>query len=90
MDLAVDALATHRLVKLVTDDVITAPLREKIFEKYPPQEDSWSYALTCPWCAGIWIAAGVVAARRLLPKAWAPVAELLALSSAAGVIQEKL
>lgn len=90
MDFLVDALATHRIVKLVTDDVITSKLRERIFEKYPPEEDKWSFALTCPWCAGIWVSAGVVVARRIVPKPWRIVAEMLAMSSVAGIIQEKI
>ncbi|QYG93992.1 DUF1360 domain-containing protein [Iamia sp. SCSIO 61187] len=42
--------------------------------------------LTCRWCAGMWIAAGVVGARTLAPKAWSPVARTLALSAAATLI----
>lgn len=85
----VDVLATHRVTRLVTEDVITQSARQKIFEKYPPNEDSWSYALTCPWCASIWIGAGVAFARKFYPRVWNPVAELLAFSSAAGLIQER-
>ena len=39
--------------------------------------------ITCRWCAGVWIAGGVVAARRLAPRAWDPVATAMALSAAA-------
>lgn len=42
--------------------------------------------VTCRWCAGVWVAAGVVAARALAPEAWRPVAKLLALSCAAPLI----
>lgn len=42
--------------------------------------------ITCRWCAGIWIAGGVVAARRLAPRAWTPVATGLALSAAATLL----
>lgn len=42
--------------------------------------------LTCRWCASVWIAAGVVAARRLAPSLWAPAARLLALSSASTLL----
>lgn len=45
-----------------------------------------AFLVTCPWCAGMWVALGVVAARRLLPRAWEPLAEALALSAAAGII----
>lgn len=42
--------------------------------------------ITCRWCAGMWIAAGVVGARSLAPRAWTPVARTLALSAAATLI----
>jgi len=39
--------------------------------------------VTCRWCAGIWIAGGVVAARRLAPGVWEPIGRGLALSTVA-------
>ncbi len=42
--------------------------------------------LTCRFCASVWVAFGVVAARRLAPRAWAPVATALALSSASTLL----
>lgn len=42
--------------------------------------------ITCRWCAGMWIAAGVVGARAVAPRAWSPVAKTLALSAAATLI----
>jgi hypothetical protein len=39
--------------------------------------------VTCRWCAGVWIAGGVAAARRCAPTAWDPVARGLALAAAA-------
>jgi hypothetical protein len=76
-----DALAVHRLTRLVVDDVITEPLREAVYKRYPPHDRSLSYVLTCPHCASVWVAAGVVLARILAPGLWSPVAKLLALSA---------
>lgn len=87
--LLVDVLAGHRLTRLVTEDVITAPAREKIFKKYPPTEDRWSYALTCPWCTSMWLGLGIAVFRKFFPEVWNPVAEALAISSAAGLIAER-
>jgi len=39
--------------------------------------------VTCRWCAGVWIAAGVTLARNAIPELWEPVGRGLALSSAA-------
>lgn len=42
--------------------------------------------VTCRWCAGFWVAVGVVAARRLAPRAWRPLADALAFSAAAALL----
>lgn len=38
--------------------------------------------VSCRWCSSVWVAFGVVAARRLAPRCWSPIATALALSSA--------
>lgn len=111
--LLVDAMATYRLTRLATADVISEPLRrsivvrslgspiEEVTELTEVAEETEgpitaqeavdaltdppkvARLITCRWCAGMWIAAGVVAARRLAPKAWDPLADVLALSAAA-------
>jgi hypothetical protein len=42
--------------------------------------------ITCPWCAGVWIAGGVVAMRVFTPRAWARAARVLAMSEVAGLL----
>lgn len=42
--------------------------------------------ITCRWCAGMWIAGGVVAARRIAPTRCDPAAKALALSATAVLI----
>lgn len=42
--------------------------------------------ITCRWCFSVSAAFGVVALRRLAPRAWAPVATALALSSASTLL----
>lgn len=115
MTLLLDAAATYRLTKLVTDDVVTQPLRARVIQaaymcdgraeqaarQWGPLDhaDAWedvvklddqppklATLVTCRWCAGMWLAAGVVLARRLAPRAWQPAAELLALSAAAALL----
>jgi hypothetical protein len=98
----VDALATYRLTRLATADVISESARMAVVRRAgaepPPGQEELSAQevvealtdppklatlVTCRWCAGMWIAAGVVTARRLAPDAWEPVGRGLALSAAA-------
>jgi hypothetical protein len=41
--------------------------------------------VTCPYCAGVWVAAGVVLARRW--RWWPPVRDALALAAAAALVR---
>jgi len=90
LDLLEDALATHRLTKLVLDDELTRPVREAVWRRFPPESTRLGYVLTCPWCSSIWVAAGVVAARRASPSLWRPLARVLAASTATGLAFERL
>lgn len=100
--LVVDALATYRLVRLATADVISESVRMAVVRGVgtdvpgAPGEVTAQEAVedmdvppklatlvTCRWCAGVWIGAGVTAARHLAPRAWDVAARGLALSSVA-------
>lgn len=55
-------------------------------EREGPHAPKVAQLVTCGWCASVWIAAGVLAARRLAPRAWNPVARLLAASTVANLL----
>ena len=80
----VDAVAVHRLTKLWQDDEVwpMPELREAFLRR--AGDTRWADLESCPWCASVWIAVGVVIARRLFPRAWPVVARVLAYSAAAG------
>lgn len=59
--LVAGALATYRLTRLITTDVITEPIRDVIWEKYPPESTKVGYLFTCDHCASIYAAAAVSA-----------------------------
>ena len=60
------ALAIARVAGLITDDMISRPVRDWVVAHLPPWPVSVSVEtlLTCTWCASIWVAAAVV------PLAW--------------------
>ena len=79
------ALATFRLVRLVTRDRIAAPLRTLGGRAGM----KWTDFVTCPWCVGFWISLGVIVASLT---AWHLVKYLwivLALSAIVGLIAER-
>lgn len=90
VDAVVGALATHRLTRLAIQDVITAKPRNAILEKYPPTQDSWSYVLTCPWCASMWTGLLVTAVQGSGSRLLRGLVYALALSSATGIAEERL
>ncbi len=82
-----DALAAYRLTRLALDDDLTRTPRDRLVAYL---EDNGHHALVdvlgCYWCASVWVAAGVVAARRLAPRAWDPVARVLSVAAIAALI----
>lgn len=48
------ALATYRLTRLITRDVITEGFRNWFWNKFPPESRKMGYLLTCEWCLSIW------------------------------------
>ncbi len=102
LPLVLDLLATYRLTRLATADVISEPARMAVLRRVgaepPPGEEDptaqevvdslqdpprLATLVTCRWCAGMWIAAGVTAARLTAPRAWDVAARGLALSAGA-------
>jgi hypothetical protein len=83
VEVAVDALAVHRLTRLVQDDDVPfGPARELLLDL--GRDRKATELLTCPWCLSMWIAAAVVLARRRWPRAWPWIARALAGSAVAG------
>lgn len=91
LTVVVDALAVFRLTRLVLADAILDAPRDWLMardkrSRRQGRRLGWVVFLTCGWCVSMWIAAGVVAARMLLPTFWSPVALVLALSAIAAVL----
>lgn len=53
---------------------------------HDPEAPALATLVTCRWCMGVWIAAGIVTARRLAPRWWQPVAEGAAVAAAAALL----
>ena len=82
-------LATFRLARIITTDQISAPLRELIWKRFPPNTQL-GYLLTCNWCTSIWTASLVTIGCILIPTIFFPVCVVLALSALTGIISDFL
>lgn len=89
LDLLTDVFATHRLVKLVRDDKLTEPLRERLWAAHPPESTLLGYLVTCPWCLSIYGAAFLSISRIVFPRFTAVLSRILAISSATSLITER-
>jgi hypothetical protein len=88
---AVDAMASYRLTRLLISDGIADRPRSALTGSLRGRGNRKLVELIeCPWCTGFWVAVGVVAARRLVPAAWDPVARILAFSAAAGLVASRV
>ena len=88
--LVVDGLAAYRLVKLIRQDKITEPVRDKVLEKHgPPDQSMASYLVGCPWCLSVYFGAALAVGRRVLPETTSVVSRGLALSAIAGLVTER-
>lgn len=88
-ELALLSLATYRATVLVIEDEITSPVRDKVFEKFPPQSTKLGYLLTCPWCVSIWAGAGLLALEYAAPQIGNSVQKVLAASAVTGMINTR-
>jgi len=59
-NLITTGLAAYRLTRLIIQDEITQDIRDKIFDRFPPQNTKLGYLFTCPWCISIWVGTGLV------------------------------
>jgi hypothetical protein len=101
-DVALLALATHRIARVITRDKVTTWLRAP-FTRYESEGDAPSEVnetprgegarraigelLSCPSCAGTWVAAGLTCAFVAAPRATRVVTALFAADAIAAALQ---
>lgn len=98
--LITDTLATVRLTRLILDDEITRPAREKALqalidlgERRPdllPVTERLEYLLSCPWCVSIYSGAAIFALRRVAPGLADVVSGALAASAVTGAVYSRI
>lgn len=85
--LLIYVLAAYRLTRLIIQDEITEPLRERIWKRFPPHTKA-GYLITCPWCVSVYVATLLTLSYILIPSVMFTIALILALSAAAGILSK--
>jgi hypothetical protein len=89
VDLAVGALAVHRLTRLITADTITGPLRVRVARwggSTTAEPSPAETFINCPWCVSVWAAAGWLALTAAAPRVARPLGAVLAWSTVTGLL----
>lgn len=80
------ALATFRVTRLITTDLIFSPVRGLIWKKFPPSGNGVGYLITCDWCTSLWVASPVFVMYKIWPTPALFVCGILAVSAVAGLM----
>lgn len=86
--LAIDVLATQRLTRLMTEDTITQPLREKLWVLSPPENKGPGYVATCNHCSSVYAALAVTLSHTRPLRFTRPLIYALALSSVTSLVAD--
>lgn len=89
MRLLLDIVAVYRLTKLMLDDTIMDDIRNKIWDRYPPESTKIGYLFTCPWCMSIWAGAVIFGLRRIHPEFADYTSSILTASAVTGIAFSK-
>ena len=83
------SLATFRISRLLTTDVILEDMRDRIWKKYSPLT-KFGYLFTCMWCMSFWVALVIVICYTIIPTVAFLLALPFALSAVAGLVAHNL
>lgn len=85
LQLVILILATFRVVRLVIEDVVIEPIRERTVYKLHP-DNKVRELFECAWCLGFWLSILVVIAYALWPVGTTWAALPFAISAGVGLI----
>lgn len=79
------SLAVYRLTRFITTDYLFDSVRQKLWNKYPPESSKIGYLFTCNWCMSFW-SASVLLISSTITHITDWFAVLLALSAISGLL----
>ena len=78
-------LATYRITRLFTRDTIFESVRNRFWDRFPPESSKLGYLLTCEWCLSVWLAS-VIFISAMINTVTVLVVAPFALSAIAGLL----
>lgn len=80
------SLAAYRLTRLIIRDTIVDSLRNKVWDRFPPESTKIGYLISCPWCMGFWFSLGLYFCYTIVPLQTLWISHVLALSAVVGLL----
>lgn len=78
------SLAAFRVTRFVIKDFLVAGLRDRLWNRFPPDSTKTGYFFTCPWCVGFWVSLALFFCYTIVPSPTLWVCYVLALSAVVG------
>lgn len=82
------SFASFRLTRLFLYDLVFDSLRNRLWDKFPPESSMLGYLFTCPWCLGFWVSLTVFICYTILPTYTLFAASIFALSAVVGLLSK--
>ena len=84
------ALAIFRITRVIVADEIFTSLRDKIWDRFPPETSYVGFFFTCEWCVSMWVALPLVMFYAINPSITLLVVCIFALSAVSSLITASL
>ena len=78
------SLAVFRVVRFLTKDFLIEGLRNRLWNRFPPETTKLGYFSTCAWCLGFWFSLVFFFCYTILPLQTLWISYVLALSTIVG------
>ena len=80
------ALACYRITRFLISDFLIQTLRDKFWDRFPPESTKLGYLATCPWCLSIWVGLALQTCYTIVPLQTMWFCYVLALSAVVGLL----
>lgn len=84
------ALAVYRVTRVITRDEVFSALRDKVWNRFPPESTYTGFFFTCEWCVSLWVSLPTMILYVINPSITLLVGCIFALSAVSSLITARL